>query len=261
MLTAALKYAARGWPVIPIELDSKAPIAKLVPNGVAHATTDTEVIEYWWTRRRSANIGIACSKLFVVDIDPRNGGDAQLQVLLEQHGSLPTTPTQRTGGGGTHYLFNRPTVALVGKLTPGIDLVHGPRRYILAAPSIVSSGRKYEWITPPTVPLADAPEWLIAMARRSEPQPIRRMPHGFDRRELLVRAHRYAEKMDPAISGSHGHDTTFRAACALVRNFGELSDDEMMAALGDWNLRCSPPWNERELLRKISEARRAQRAA
>jgi hypothetical protein len=261
MLSAALGYAARGWPVIPIELDSKAPLTKLVPNGVAHATTDVEVITYWWTRRRSANIGIAAAKFLVVDIDPRNGGDVQLQALIEQHGSLPTTPTQRTGGGGLHYLFRRPSVALVGKLAPGIDLVSGVRRYILAAPSIVSSGKTYQWITPPTVPLADAPSWLIAMGRRSEPHPFRQALQNLDRRMLLVRAHRYAAKMDPAVSGQHGHDVTFRATCALVRNFSGLDDDELMAALRDWNLRCSPPWSERELLRKISEARRAQRAA
>lgn len=261
MMHAALAYAARGWPVIPIELDSKAPMAKLVPNGVAHATTDPEVITYWWTRRRSANIGIACSKFLVTDIDPRNGGDAQLEALLEQHGPLPTTPTARTGGGGTHYLFARPPVGLAGKLAPGIDLVSGARRYILAAPSIVSSGKQYQWITPPTVPLAEAPAWLLEMGRRAVPQPIRPLAANLDRRSLLVRAHHYAEKIDPAVSGEHGHDTTFRAACALVRKFGELSDDELMAALSDWNARCSPPWSERELLRKISQARSTTRAA
>src|SRR5690349_10010841 len=58
-----------------------------------------------------------------------------------------------------------------------------------------------------------------------------------------------------AISGSRGHDATFRAACLLVR-FG-VSDGDAMSLLRDWNrTHCKPPWNESQLSHKLKDARR-----
>jgi hypothetical protein len=41
-----------------------------------------------------------------------------------------------------------------------------------------------------------------------------------------------------------------------VELFGGLSDDEILSALDSWNERCEPPWSEKELCRKLSEARK-----
>ena len=43
--------------------------------------------------------------------------------------------------------------------------------------------------------------------------------------------------------------------CRIVRGF-ELSDDEALAVLNEWNWRCEPPCSERELRDKIARARR-----
>lgn len=64
----------------------------------------------------------------------------------------------------------------------------------------------------------------------------------------------YLDILPPAISGSGGHNATFRAACECVR-FG-LTDAEALAALRRYNARCSPPWSERELQHKLDSARR-----
>ena len=40
-----------------------------------------------------------------------------------------------------------------------------------------------------------------------------------------------------------------------MRGF-ELSDDEALAVLNEWNWRCEPPCSERELRDKIARARR-----
>jgi hypothetical protein len=68
-------------------------------------------------------------------------------------------------------------------------------------------------------------------------------------------AREYLDNLPPAISGAHGSDVTFHAACALVR-FG-LPDGEAMALLRDYNARCQPPWTEKELAHKLNSARRA----
>ena len=40
------------------------------------------------------------SRLLVLDVDPRNGGDRTLAELIAKHGQLPETIQQFTGGGG-----------------------------------------------------------------------------------------------------------------------------------------------------------------
>jgi hypothetical protein len=72
---------------------------------------------------------------------------------------------------------------------------------------------------------------------------------------LLDRVSRYVSTMPEAISGSHGHNALFRVACVLVNGFA-MSDDEALSILWSYNERCQPPWNERELRHKLSEARK-----
>lgn len=71
----------------------------------------------------------------------------------------------------------------------------------------------------------------------------------------VERAKRYLEALPPAIAGEHGDLHTFCVCCRLVRGFA-LNDDEALSLLREWNARCRPPWTERELVDKISRARR-----
>jgi hypothetical protein len=251
---AALAFAEQGWPVLPLAPRGKAPLAALAPHGVAHATCDPEAVSDWWRRAPDANIAIACHRLFAVDVDPRNGGDRKLAALLDARGPFPTTPTQRTGGGGTHYLFRLPAVPLLGKLVHGVDLIHGPRRYIVAAPSVLKGCRDYEWLTPPSKRLAEVPGWLLGLAMRAEPRSTRpgTLP-TVARSRLVARAAAYARKIPPAISGQGGHAHTFMTACRLVRGF-LLDAEEAYAVMCDWNRSCKPPWSERDLRRRIEQA-------
>lgn len=72
---------------------------------------------------------------------------------------------------------------------------------------------------------------------------------------VLERARRYIARIEPAIAGQHGDLHTFKVCCRIVRGFA-LNDDEALAVLGEWNLRCEPPWTQRELRDKIARARR-----
>lgn len=67
------------------------------------------------------------------------------------------------------------------------------------------------------------------------------------------RASRYASAMPPAIAGSGGHSQTFALAVALAHGFN-LAEAETSALMMAYNLKCSPPWNERELKHKIKDA-------
>ena len=87
---------------------------------------------------------------------------------------------------------------------------------------------------------------------------VRRQRSAADRR--LARARQFVQSVQPAVSGCHGDLHTFRICCRVVRGF-DLSDDEALSVMSDWNQRCQPPWSERELLTKVHNARRYGREA
>jgi putative DNA primase/helicase len=70
---------------------------------------------------------------------------------------------------------------------------------------------------------------------------------------LRERIERYIDACPPAISGQNGHDQTFRAACILVQGF-DLSPEDAFSFLVRYNQRCEPPWTERELRHKLTDA-------
>jgi hypothetical protein len=72
-----------------------------------------------------------------------------------------------------------------------------------------------------------------------------------ERQAKRIRA--YIEKLDPAMAGQRGHDTTFHAACVLVKRFG-LSPEDAWPFILEYNARCMPPWSERDLRRKLQQA-------
>jgi putative DNA primase/helicase len=128
------------------------------------------------------------SGFFVLDIDPRHGGDDSLAALEKQYGALPMTVIQQTGGGGRHILFAIPAAPVrnaVG-IAPGID-VRGDGGYIVVAPSRHVSGGRYEWhpdFNFATTVVAPAPQWLLDLVAEEKrptpscPQPQSVIPEG-----------------------------------------------------------------------------------
>lgn len=174
-MIAALAYAERGVHVFPCLPRSKEPNGALVPHGVKQATCDRAVIERWAKRSPDANIGIAIGvgaleRARVLDIDPKNGGDAVFAGLLAKHGPMPHGPRQRTGSGGEHYMLGPwPSSDLRTKLISrdsGVELL-GPGRYIVSAPSVhPDTGRMYEWLVSLVEPVPSPPPWLVVLAHR-----------------------------------------------------------------------------------------------
>ena len=182
MLTAALAYAARGWRVLPLHTPrpgcgcsclsggcaspGKHPRTR---HGVHDATTDEETIRRWWTRWPDANIGVATGEgLLVLDVDPRNGGDASLAAVEEEHDWIRTL-TARTGSGGLHLYLTGDLPSRAG-LLPGIDL-KGRGGYIVAPPSRHACGGRYQWVAPEDLPTdpQPVPDWLAALAAPPRP--------------------------------------------------------------------------------------------
>ena len=158
---SALWYAKNGIPVFPVHVavngvcscgNSECDSAGKHPrtaHGHHDASTDPTQVSEWWRRWPNANIGsptqAPASGSMVVDVDPRNGGDDSLECLILKHGRYPDTAEQISGGGGRHIVFRDPGTALPKTLAPGIDL-KGEGGYVVVAPSLHPSGRRYSWM-------------------------------------------------------------------------------------------------------------------
>lgn len=263
LLGAALAYAALGWAVVPLHTPrgpdacscgwrrrdpgEKHSIGKhpRTEHGLLDATTDPDIIREWWTKHwPTANIGIltgAGSGIIAVDIDPRHGGDETWEAVLAEHGPIPDTVEALTGGGGRHILFRHPggrVAGGTGKLGPGIDL-KADGGYLVVEPSLHESGRRYMWEAssrPGEVPLADAPDWLLARLLREE------------------RPRAEAAASGPIPEGRR-NDTLTRMGGALRRQ--GLDEAGIRAALEAVNReRCVPPLPDAEVARIASSVAR-----
>ena len=229
LLTAALEYAARGWPVLPLR--GKRPALKDWPNA---ATTMPEQVRIWWTELHvGANIGVVTgtrSGFFVLDIDCHEiDGEETLRALEIQHGALPDTTEQLTGGGGRHILFRMPIGAKFSNRTgtnaiaPGVE-IKTTGGYIAVPPSVhPKTGRKYEWEVshcPGDTKIASAPPWLLDMAASKR------------KLQLVSETHSIAE------GGRNNHLTRIAGS---KRRPGS-SEEAILAALQVENItRCNPP--------------------
>jgi len=202
-MRAALGYAERGWPVLPVwwpefvdgrgdeagrcacgdaECGSagKHPLGLVARHGVLDATTEIEQIERWWGRFPLANVGVATgdrSGVVVIDIDARHDGASRLAAVERRYLPLPRTVEAETGGGGRHLYFahrDGEVPSAVG-IVPGVD-VRGEGGYVVAPPSLHASGLEYAWLpgqSPVELAPAALPAWLADLARhQAEPSRV-----------------------------------------------------------------------------------------
>lgn len=139
-------------------------------NGHLGATRDPKKIEEYFAQDKpSANIGIATgvrSELVVIDIDPRNGGDATF-LNLNEEAYEPNTMTVETGGGGLHY-YCRYNSAMPKELGDGVD-VKTDGGYVLGPTSLHISGKTYEVVEgTDELPLAHVPKHLTRKREKKE---------------------------------------------------------------------------------------------
>lgn len=68
-------------------------------------------------------------------------------------------------------------------------------------------------------------------------------------------ARAFVAKQPAAVEGEAGDNATFSHCCALVLGF-DLTDDDALELLAEWNRRCVPPWSEADLSDKLDYARK-----
>ena len=151
----ALKYADLGFNVIPISPKSKRPMVKWQKYMLEKVSKNQ--IQSHWSRYPESNIGLVCgeiSNLVVVDIDPRNGGEAYAKKL-----TFPSTICSLTGSGGRHYYYAWDRRIKKSRPFPGID-IQSDGSYILAPPSYTTGPYSFHKNELLQLPLAKPPHWL-----------------------------------------------------------------------------------------------------
>lgn len=249
LLDAALAYAARGWPVLPVHTptehrcscqNSACPAIGKHPrtqHGFKDATVDSTVITQWWSTWPEANIGLVTgsrSGLVALDIDRRHGGDDTLAELERKYGPLPDTMRNLTGGGW-HELFAYPDVPVKSKanLAPGVD-IRADDGYIVVPPSRHASGQTYGWEVghaPDDLPLAPLPAWLLTLLTSSAhpipTQPLRKTVTGRIR--------------------EGGRNAYLTSLAGTMRRRGMSSEAIEAALLTENATQCEPPLPEDEV--------------
>lgn len=163
----ATALAKAGYELIPLRGWSKAPRDR---NWPTRRYVASDVIAE--ARAQGANLGVRLGGSdLVVDVDPRNGGDASLVHLVDDTGlDLGACPHVLTGGGGHHYYLRVPEgTATVGRLQryPGIDFKKRGGQVVAPGSVHPDTGRRYEaefWLCGPDE-TPDAPAALLEALR------------------------------------------------------------------------------------------------
>jgi hypothetical protein len=265
LLEAARWYRSRGYAPIPVPARSKVPVLK--------GWTDLRLADADLPRHFSGtgNIGLLLGEPsgWLVDVDL----DCEEAVALAPD-FLPATGalSGRPGKPGSHWWYNCKGAKTRKHQDPAtkkmIVELRSTGAQTVVGPSVHPSGEPYDPLEgEPAV--VDAGTLNAAVAelaqavkkqRHGDPPPARpavnsaasRSPPDSD--ALLRRAEAYLDRIPPAISGSGGHSQTYAAATAMVHGFG-LDSETAFALLWDrYNPRCQPPWSEKELRHKVSDA-------
>lgn len=203
--TYAVARALNTWRVFPLRGKVPAIPSWAGGRGVLDATTDLLTVLKWWSGRYAGcNIGGRVPEaMFVLDIDPRNGGLESLQLLETRYGTLPPTLTTVSGrgDGGTHMFFRRPHGKLTSsRLGAGID-IKSSSGYVVLPPSVhPDSGMPYTTIERE---VAATPRWLstlICPEERSQPtRSLRPVPSNAGRSiaDIYSSAVSWADILEP----------------------------------------------------------------
>lgn len=205
------------------------------------------------------NIGLVCgpkSQVAVLDFDVPDLMSAMFQELG------PLELTVETGSGKYHVY-----VQWVPDLLPKINWLGSKvgevqrggttlLQHVVIPPSLHPTTHKpYLWLTPKVQVLPEG--WLSYLTTSISEDRLRHeaLKHDIDLPTRVVLARRWLEKRPPAIQGRQGDIHTYITVASICYDH-DLDEESAFAVLEPWNMKCIPPWSERELREKIRSATR-----
>ncbi len=265
LLDAARWYLARGYAPIPVPAGTKVPVHK--------GWTDLRLAESDLPQHfnGTGNIGVLLGEPsgWLVDVDL----DCEEAVALAPAFLPPTgAKSGRPGKPSSHWWYICEGAKTRKHQDPAskkmIVELRSTGAQTVVGPSMHPCGEPYDPLEgePAVVDVETLGAAVAALARAvteqrhgskeaivSQPRPL-----GNDRflatDAVLRRAEAYLDRIPPAISGSGGHSQTYAAATAMVHGFGLDPETALGLLLERYNPRCQPPWSEKELRHKVSDA-------
>ena len=261
---AAAEYIRRGWSPIPIPYRTK----KCILDGWPELRITAETLPQYFNGCQQ-NIGVALGeasgRLVDVDLD-------HPQAVAEAENFLPATGCifGRAGKPRSHWEFvtTGPIEThqrRVNKKEMIVELRSTGAQTVFPPSVHQDSGERIEWHTY-REPLIIDPAELRACVDALADAVLRHL--GIDPTaqtaststpstpaplDVAERAARYLAKIPGAVSRQGGHDATYHVACVLVLGFG-LTPEQALPVLTAWNETCKPPWTEKELQHKLTDA-------
>ena len=251
--------AEQGFRVFPLVPHGKTPAVEDFPNV---ATSDPEKARAKWAPvlgdPDERNIGIATGRgLLVLDFDCKEGQSGQASFAMLDALGLPATRTVRTASGGFHKYLRIPADLKlsnsVGKVMSNVD-VRAENGYVVAPGSVTEKGA---YTLAEDLPIADAPDWLIAMCEKQRVRTADATPLvDLDTPEAISRATEWLRtEAEPSFKGSGGDAAAYAAACG-ARDFGISEPTCLELMLDHWNDRGMPSWSPERLAVKVENAYR-----
>lgn len=211
------------------------------------STSDIEKLTSWWESNPEYNVGINCktSGFFVIDIDPRSGGEDSFEKFESYvEGALPPTAEATTGkyeiNGkviyGRHLYYkcdiNEDLIGNLSKLGfKGIDIKHNG--YVLVSPSRHFSGVTYEWVKgkePWNTPIAEAPEDLLkALRKRQRYTAGGNSYESADWDSVKGMGLDIDKVLEEGLVEGERATGLFQLACALANKFGTKTEAQRLA--------------------------------
>lgn len=262
-LEVAVDYRRRGWSPIPIKYKDKRCIVDNWPN----LNIEEERLHEHFDRTQQ-NIGVLLGPPSegLVDIDL----DHPVAIALAPQFLPPTGAVfGRPGKPRSHWLYKSDIHKIEPKRLPDKKVVveiRGAGQSVFPG-SVHESGELIEWASDLPPAEVEAEDLLQAVGQLYEAaldEILIRVPLDYDdwrtgREETRAasvedRARAYLSQMPGAISGQHGHATTFSAARALVWGFGLSRDKALEILVTSYNPRCQPPWTSAQFAHKVKDA-------
>lgn len=228
MLEAALAYIRKGVSIVPV--NGKIPRIKWEEFQTRKPTE--EEIRTWWNLWPDAGIALITGKISnVTVVDVEAGGDVD---------RFPITTTIRTGGGGWHLYYQYFPINNKARIFHLTD-IRGDGGYVVAPPSMHSSGQEYSILKP--IPPAPFPAVL------------------FQQDEVKVLNNEIRKKLNEIVPEGQRNDTATAVCGKMLMRFKEYEwQGQAWPLFLAWNeTHNEPPLPIRELLtifRSIADAER-----
>ncbi len=202
-------------------------------------------LHVWWLLATPHPIGDPASRVWAKDVS--RGWHAMLRLRLGEHELDSTWDLSRVlrPAGSVNHRYGTVVTPIITE--PGRR--YGIEQIAALIPAEMMPGEPSH--SQPVQPGATATTPAPAIARAA------RRPSGtpavISTADAIEQARRYVAGIPGAVSGQHGHDRTYRTACVLTIGFG-LGIVDALPLLEMWNQTCSPPWESRDLVRKLEQA-------